>query len=185
MSSLNKVPQESRQSWSIILTKYQLKPKIYNSLALCTALSLYHVAANFCHLLTCSAVGLASASFCKQASINEQNSGEKLSFDGDGSSKICQTKKFQLVTKTWHIQNKMHRNAKCICNLDGEHKFLILWSLHKFIFPFSNFHICWGVKTTTISNPYKLMSMEILWKKVCLETIFKHFHLSFDQHNKN
>ena len=42
------------------------------------------------HRLTCSAVGLASASFCKQASTNEQNSGENLCFDGDGdgSSKI-------------------------------------------------------------------------------------------------
>lgn len=39
---------------------------------------------------SCSAVGLASASFCRQASINEQNSGEKMSFggDGDGSSRI-------------------------------------------------------------------------------------------------
>jgi hypothetical protein len=41
-------------------------------------------------LFTCSAVGLVSGSFCRQASINEQNSGEKLFFDGDGegSSKI-------------------------------------------------------------------------------------------------
>jgi len=41
-------------------------------------------------LFTCSAVGLVSGSFCRQASINEQNSGEKLFLDGDGegSSKI-------------------------------------------------------------------------------------------------
>lgn len=41
--------------------------------------------------ITCSAVGLASAFFWRQASTNEQNSGEKSSFegDGDGSSSIC------------------------------------------------------------------------------------------------
>lgn len=41
-------------------------------------------------LLTCSAVGLASGSFCKQASINEQKSGENLCSEGegDGSSNI-------------------------------------------------------------------------------------------------
>lgn len=45
---------------------------------------------NLCQSFTCSAVGLVSASFCRQASTNEQNSGEKLCFDGDGdgSSKI-------------------------------------------------------------------------------------------------
>lgn len=50
-----------------------------------------NVTGGICHLLTCSAVGLASASFCKQASINEQNSDENIRFDGDGdgSSKIC------------------------------------------------------------------------------------------------
>ena len=42
------------------------------------------------HLFTCSAVGLASGSFWRQASTNEQNSGEKFCLDGDGdeSSKI-------------------------------------------------------------------------------------------------
>ena len=43
-----------------------------------------------CQCFTCSAVGLASASFLRQSSTNEQNSGEKLCLDGDGdgSSKI-------------------------------------------------------------------------------------------------
>jgi len=48
--------------------------------------------------LTCSAVGLLSGSFCKQASTKEQNSGENFSFDGDGdgSSRICHKKQVKL-----------------------------------------------------------------------------------------
>lgn len=50
-----------------------------------------NTASGICLLLTCSAVGLASASFWRQASINEQNSAENMCFsgDGDGSSSIC------------------------------------------------------------------------------------------------
>ncbi|KAM0954920.1 hypothetical protein TB2_023021 [Malus domestica] len=41
-----------------------------------------------------------SASVCKQASTNEQNSGENLCFEGvgDGSYKICQTQNFSCKT---------------------------------------------------------------------------------------
>jgi hypothetical protein len=54
---------------------------------------------SFCLIsLTCSAVGLLSGSFCKQASTKEQNSGENFSFDGDGdgSSRICHKKLVKL-----------------------------------------------------------------------------------------
>ena len=55
----------------------------------------YHIK-DYLIFLTCSAVGLVSGSFCKQASTKEQNSGENLFFngDGDGSSRICHKTKY-------------------------------------------------------------------------------------------
>lgn len=61
--------------------------------------------------LTCSAVGLPSGSFCRQASINEQNSGEKSFFDGDGdgSSKI-----FKKIRYVLHIQRDKHVGSRLV-----------------------------------------------------------------------
>ncbi|KAM2852719.1 hypothetical protein FF1_023392 [Malus domestica] len=49
---------------------------------------------------TCESSYFPSASVCKQASTNEQNSGENLCFEGvgDGSYKICQTQNFSCKT---------------------------------------------------------------------------------------
>lgn len=52
-------------------------------------------------MLTFSAVGLATGSFWRQASMNEQNSGEKSLSDseGDGSSKIFNVKQREDTSK--------------------------------------------------------------------------------------